>query len=78
MVSSLYSDIQNVDLWTNLTKSSFFSTRPVFFLLEHSRYFLTLRKVLGHANRSPRGHGRPLSVPLKLLEVHQGILRQLG
>ena len=36
MVSSGYSDSQNVDLWTNLTKSSFFSTLPVFFLHEHS------------------------------------------
>ena len=54
MVSSLYSDLRNVDLGTNLTKIVCFSTQGFFFLLEHSRRFLITRVVLGH-DKAPAG-----------------------
>ena len=68
MVSSGYSDLQNVDLGTNLTKSVQKYTMPVFFLPDHSRRFLTIRTVLGDDITAPRGQGRSLRVILKLLE----------
>ena len=66
MVSSRYSDFSNVDFRTNLTKRGFFLPGRFFFLLEHSRRSLTIRKVLWHDNESPRGQGRPLGVVLAL------------
>ena len=61
MVSSGYSDSQNVDLWTNLTKSSIFSTRPDFFLLKHIGRVLTIRNVKGGDN-TDRGFEPPSAV----------------
>ena len=73
MVSSGYSDSQNVDLWTNLTKSRIFSTRPDFFLLEHIGRLLTIRKVLRHDDKSLGGHRSHLRVPLDLPEAAASI-----
>ena len=74
MVSSIYSDPQNVDLRTIQTKRLFFIAEPNVFLFNHFGRFQTIRKVLWHDYESPGAAwslSRVFTEPQSTLSTHR-------